>query len=117
MIRRHHHFHPTTAAANCIRQCLLKYILSTVPFLLAKNPDDGSSQTIAGTPSSTTRELCKEFSANHVLADRRHKKLNHKQGASYFSFPFLQKRGASDLLIIRGNQIERKGKCRMEDIS
>ncbi|KAL5170763.1 hypothetical protein HKD37_11G032381 [Glycine soja] len=36
-----------TAAADCIRQCLLKYILSTIPFLLAKNPDDGSSQTIA----------------------------------------------------------------------
>ncbi|KAH1265095.1 PP2A regulatory subunit TAP46 [Glycine max] len=101
----HHHLHSTTTATDNTSQCLVKYIFFTVPYLHTKNPDEISPQTI----STDTKLYGKgasqeEFSINHVLAEHhRHKKLNHK-------------RGASDLLIIRGDRIERKGKCKMDDL-
>lgn len=107
----HHHFHalPPPETTSTTSQCLLKYILFTVPYLHTKNHDETSPQThdAGGDPSAKLRGKGTpqdELSANHVLAERRRReKLNERFIILRSLVPFVTKMDKASIL---GDTIE-----------
>lgn len=107
----HHYFHalPPPETTSTTSQCLLKYILFTVPYLHTKNHDETSPQThdAGGDPSAKLRGKGTpqdELSANHVLAERRRReKLNERFIILRSLVPFVTKMDKASIL---GDTIE-----------